>query len=245
MSEEIDYLQPDPNYRNNDKTELFESLQPELYVEDKTDGELYAETDAFEAIFPNYPMCEGVLYSERRIEVRQIKGRITNIDPDFERISQDYLCKAQLLEGLEYKQSRVRKEEQISHINHCKYKNVPDELYELEEIIDKHNPVWIETYETTRKGLNEVLAENSLHVCNYFLENIQIDDIDYEKNIIITLNTNEEISKFYELNTPDIEMRGLQRTHSHDILYRLRRNNNIGTYNDLATLVDSYTPKIS
>lgn len=235
----IDYLQPDPNYRNNDKTQLFESLQPELYVEDKTDEQMYAETDAFEAIFPNYPMCEGVYYSERRIQVEQIKGRIIKIDPDFDRISQEDLCKARELEGLYYHQSRVRKEEQISHINHCKYEDVPDKLYKLEEIINKHNPVWIETYETTRKGLNEVLAENSLHVCNYFLENIQIDNIDYEKNIIVSLD--DEIGKFYEL-TGNI-MKGLQTIHAHDIQYQLRRTSNMNTYNDVAILVDSFTHK--
>lgn len=234
----IDYLQPDPNYRNNDKTQLFESLQPELYVEDKTDAELSAETDAFEAIFPNYPMCEGVYYSERKIQVEQVKGRIIKIDPDFDRITEEDLCKARELEGLYYHQSRVRKVEQISQINHCKYDNVPDSLYKLTEIINKHNPVWIETYETTRKGLNEVLAENSLHVCNYYLENIQIDEIDYEKNIVISLD--DEIGKFYELNGT---YKGLQRTHAHDILFKLRRFNNYLFTNDEATILDSYTRK--
>ena len=230
------------SYRNNDKTQLFESLQPELYVEDKTDEQLTAETDAFEGTFPDYILCDRSFYFETDVALYQMKGRIVNIDPEYEKVDQDTLCKIPELVGLDYVQSRVSKQEQVSTISHSRYIDPDDTLFTIKEIIDIHNPLWIETYEKERKGLHEVLCERNLNCYRYYLENIQKEDIDFNKNINLGLSNNDEIIEFYELNNTWL---GTERIHTHDIIYKLRRPENYLIKNDEAVVIDTLTYQVN
>lgn len=188
--------------------------------DDLENKELLKEADDAANKFKEMYICDGLFYSQQKgVVVEHQFGKIVLVNPDLQEVSKQTLCKLKDALGLHYEQNIVKKIEDKVDILHVKGRT--KELFTLDEIINKHNAVWIDSVENERKGMREELAEKILRVDNYHLENSQKSNIDYEKNTNLNAG-GDEITTFYSDQTED--NKGYRKINSFDFKLNLRRN---------------------
>lgn len=166
---------------------------------DSTNAEILIEQEKAIQEFNSYNVCEGVSFMDNcdNFDIQIIGGKVLIVNPEKQTLTNSDICKLKNVKGLNYEQALVTKRESRSDINHNKKSNL--RLYTAKEIIDKHHDRWLDTYETDRSGLHEVVCEKNLIVDNLTLDDCTNENMDitvYEHNLNLN-SQNHEITKFY------------------------------------------------
>ena len=169
-------------------------------VDDLNNEELLKEADAAQKEYDEAMVCEGVsvVDNSNQFMVEMNGGRICIIGPNKQKLTKTELCKLKDMMGFNYEQAIVTKREYRTDITHDKKNNKP--LYTLNEIVQKHNDVWMDEYETDRSGLHEVICDKKLLIDNHEFNLTTDEPLEitiYEYNLDITERTYHDILKFY------------------------------------------------